>query len=838
MRRLFIFVFLCCATVCAHAQSRNIAYSDNHVRFTVISDGAVRMEYSPDGKFVDNKSFVAVCRQYDAVNYRVKTGSWLEITTSKMKLRYKKDSGPFTNENLSVASTKNVKPSFVWRPGMKQKENLKGTYRTLDGYLGDRVGNDTTKRMPIEDGLLAKDGWTLIDDSNSLLFDGDTDFEWVTKRGSNAEQDWYFMAYGHDYKTALKDYTRFAGRIPLPPRYAFGYWWSRYWMYSDKEMRHLVKQFQNHNVPMDVLVVDMDWHYTTEGLGGWTGWTWNKGLFPDYTKFLSFLKENNLKVTLNLHPADGVKHFEAPYAAMAQSMGIDSASRKDIPYVGSSKLFMNSLFNTVLDPMTKNGVSFWWLDWQQRLNDTAIPELSNTWWINYVFFTHMEKANEHRPLIYHRWGGLGNHRYQIGFSGDSWISWKSLDFQPYFNSTAANVLYGYWSHDLGGHNVGKIVPEMYIRWMQFGALSPIMRTHSTKQADLRKEPWAFDASTCENLCNIIRQRYTMAPYIYAMARKAYDDALSLCRPLYYEEPDAAEAYGFRNEYMFGDDILVAPITSPMNGSYSVQKIWLPCGKWYEMTTGTMEEGGAVISRDFAIDEYPIYVKAGSILPFYDAGVKNLQGNDEDVVVTVFPGEKGHFSFYEDNGDDKNYRTEYATTNMSNERNGNEQTVIIGARQGHYKDMPSHRHFRVKVLNTLVPVSVTVNGVSVECRYDGEEFAALIDVPQNDCNVEKVIKITYASTTLNMNGAKAKARRLGKAIEALKYQDAGIAFIAPFARLGSVNEAMMYDTGRQPQIMADFLSTYDNLPETLRLQGLDGKRAEWFLKEIDYQSNHE
>ena len=134
----------------------------------------------------------------------------------------------------------------------------------------------------------------------------------------------------------------------------------------------------------------------------------------------------------------------------------------------------------------------------------------------------MERERQTRPLIYHRWGGLGNHRYQVGFSGDTFISWASLDYQTYFNSTASNVLYGYWSHDIGGHQgVDHIDPELYVRWMQFGAFSPILRSHSTKIAGLTKEPWVFSNEVSDILRGIIRQRYNMVPYIYTMAREAY-----------------------------------------------------------------------------------------------------------------------------------------------------------------------------------------------------------------------------------------------------------------------------------------------------------------------------
>ncbi len=830
----------------AQDMHQNIAYADNHVRFTVISDGTLRLEYAPDGKFVDNKSFVAVNRLYPDVDYKLKSkGAWIEITTSKMRMRYKKDSGQFTGDNLVIEAVKGAFP-FTWKPGVQQKGNLKGTYRTLDGMDGETQTQtwvaDTKKgeQLKLEDGLLATDGWSFIDDSQGLLFDNDPDWEWVKERPANGGQDWYFMAYGHDYKQALKDYTLFAGKMPLPPRYAFGYWWSRYWLYSDKEFRNLIDNFNTYQIPLDVLVVDMDWHYTEKGKGGWTGWTWNRDLFPNPQGFLKYLKQNDLKITLNLHPADGVNSIESPeffdeenYTEMAKDMGVDPETKKTIPWVNSNKKFIRSMFKNILGPMEKDGVDFWWLDWQQGMFDPKMKNLSNTWWINYAFFSDMEKRRETRPMLYHRWGGLGNHRYQVGFSGDAVISWKSLDFQPYFNSTASNVLYGYWSHDLGGHIGSQIDPEMYTRWLQFGALSPIMRTHSQKGAKLNKEPWVFNKEYCDIIRETIRQRYVMAPYIYTMARKGYDDGISLCRPMYYDYPENKEAYEFRNEYMFGDDVLVMPVTAPVENGYAQVRVWLPEGEWYEWHTGALLKGNQIVERSFAVDEYPIYIKAGAILPMYLDNVMNLNGNDEEVAVTVFPGggDTAEFKLYEDNGNDKNYASEYAVTKLSSVRNGNEQTLVIGKREGAYKDMPLARPFKVKVLSSLIPLSVTVNGRPAEYQYSGEDFALLIDVPAQACDQEKVVKIVYPSEKVDMDGLLGASRRIAKSMEQLKYRNSYIVFKEEFGKMGSLSEAVTYAPSEMSALIADFWKSYNELPAVLERQGMKSDLATWFLQSV-------
>ena len=844
MRKLLLLLGLCAMqTPQAQDLHKNVAYADNHVRFTVISDGAVRMEYAPDGQFVDTKSFVAVQRAYPAADYRVKRGAWIEIATPKMVLRYRKNSGPFTASNLSVCSPKGAAVPFVWKPGMQQKGNLKGTYRTLDGYDGDTyVYDERRPKMPIEDGLLATDGWTLIDDSDNFLFDGDKEWEWVEKRPDDGAQDWYFLAYGHDYKAALRDFTLFAGKMPLPPRYAFGYWWSRYWAYSDKELRTLVKNFRAYDIPLDVLVIDMDWHYTDGDRGGWTGWSWNRTLFPDPAKFLRWLDGEGIRSTFNLHPADGVRCGEDSYADVARDMGIDPASKQTVPWVSSDKKFIRSIFRRILTPMERDGVDFWWLDWQQQPTDPAVEGLSNTWWLNYVFFSDMEKNRDVRPMLYHRWGGLGNHRYQIGFSGDASITWASLDFQPYFNSTASNVLYGYWSHDIGGHHMAdRIDPELYIRWMQFGALSPVMRTHSAKSAGLKKEVWNFAPEHADILRSTIRQRYALAPYIYTMARKAYDEGISLCRPMYYEWPEASEAYAFRNQYLFGDDILVAPVTAPGKEGYATVKVWLPEGKWYEWQTGTMLDGGRTVERTFALDEYPVYVRAGAILPMYGDTVKNLNANDEEILLTLFPGGSGEFSLYEDNGDDKRYAAEFARTHLKSVRNGNLLTVTVGKRTGAYCGMPAERKFSVKVLASAAPASVTVDGAKADWTYLGEEFALVVEIPRTDCAAEKVVCIRYEDAEVDFNGVPAAARRMARAMEEFKYHAARkpweqswrYTYTDEFGPMGSIAEAVEYAPERIPQLIGEFRKAYDDLPGVLRRQGLSQEEIEWFLNQIAY-----
>ena len=814
----------------------NIAYQDDAVRFTVITDGVIRLEWQPEGRFTDEASFVASEREYPDVDFKVRnTRSKVRIETAKMILEYRKGSGKFTSENLTIVSTGNITPAFTWHPGTEQKGNLKGTIRTLDWMEADYHVESITpelrlgEKRELEDGILARDGWTLIDESSNFLFD-DSDWAWVKEREVKECQDWYFMAYGHDYKAALKDFTVFAGKAPLPPRFTFGYWWSRYWAYSDREMRTMVDKFKAWGIPLDVLVVDMDWHYTDPGRGGWTGWTWNRSLFPDPEGFMKHMKDKGLKLTLNLHPADGFQPYEERYDALASGMGIDPKEQKHIEWTNSDKNFMENMFRHVMHPMQEEGVDFWWLDWQQHLYDKKMDMLNNTWWINYCYFSDMEHHGDKRPLLYHRWGGLGNHRYQIGFSGDATISWASLDFQPYFTSTASNVLYGYWSHDIGGHLGNHIDPEMYVRWLQFGGFSPVMRTHSTKDGRLNKEPWVFESVYSDIIAKTVRQRYDMVPYIYTMARKAYDEGLSLCRPLYYDYPECPEAYDFRNEYMFGDNMLIAPVTKQAENGFTAMDVWLPEGDWYELHTGTMLKGGQTVRRHFTLFEYGVYVKAGSVLPFYGDSVENLDNNDEDIHITVFPGTEGRFTMYEDAGNDKKYADEFGLTYISNTWNGNVQTITVSPRTGSYADMPSDRRFLVKVVASKAPASVKVCGEDTDFRYLDEDLAFVVEIPVTDCSSEKVVEITYASADpFITDGIIGKSHRLARTVEALKYRY-GCDPIDELAKLGTLNEAISYNPNKSGDLIEEFKTLYRDLPENLKKQcWLQEKDWDWFLK---------
>ena len=834
----------------ALANKGAIVKSGAYTRFTVLTPQTIRMEWDSTGAFNDYESFVVINRDLPVPNFTKSiVDGWLVIKTQAMEIRYRENSGRFSSTNLSIKYLKNKKHLFTWVPGAVQKDNLKGTTRTLDNMDGD---SDVygRKRLELENGLLSKDGWYFLDDSKSFLFDK-SDWPWVKERIKSNSQDWYFMGYGHDYKSALYDFTLISGKVPLPPRYAFGYWWSRYWKYSDNELRSLVGNFDRYNLPLDVLVIDMDWHKNLNN-DGWTGWTFDDALFTDPANFLKWTADEGLKVTMNLHPASGIDPAEPSYKTFAANMNFDTSGHRTIPYIGSNKKFMQNLFDVVLHPLEKQGVGFWWLDWQQWPYDKAIPGLNNTWWINYVFFSDMERHSLARPLLYHRWGGLGNHRYQTGFSGDSFITWKTLEYQPYFTNTASNVLYDYWSHDIGGHQVKSgqsgLDPELYTRWMQYGTLSPIFRTHSSKNPLLNKEPWNFKGTYFEALTNAIKLRYTLAPYIYTMARKTYDTGLALCRPMYYDYPESQEAYDFSREYQFGDNMLIAPIGAPMVNGYSTVKVWLPPGnEWYDWNTGTLLKGNQVASRQFSLLEYPIYIKGGSIIPMYPA-IKNLKKNPHKMIIGIFPGGSGSSAkIYEDAGDRKNYNQEYTFTEIRSAMKDRSFKVTILPRIGNYEGMTATKDYQIKLYGSEMPVSILVNGkpitytmtpTGLNWGYDGSQLCAVINIPEVQCTGRTEVTVNYSKSDyadIN-NGLIEKMKKLSSATVELKYRDVNLLIPTAIGSAEELNEALTYYPEKFHELIKEFNKNYNDIPLNVKKMDIQASNEKWYLMSLGFIQN--
>jgi len=674
---------------CGKCDPKSVVMGE-HYRFTVLTPNLLRLEYSESGRFEDRPSQVVLNRSFPSPAFHVvDEDGRLEISTVAFHLVYNKKE--FAPENLYI-DAKNSYTNYGgrWKYGATtygnppRHHNLLGTTRTLDKIDGE---------YPLDRGLQDTSGRSFFDDSHSLLFNEEG---WLEKR-IEGNSDVYFLCYHHDYMGAIRDFYRLTGAPPMMPRYAFGNWWSRYWKYTEESYSELLEKFKAHGMPFTVAMLDMDWHITEVDPKygrGWTGFTWNKEYFPDPARFMAHLHKNGLHCGLNLHPGDGVQGFEDAYEAIAEELGVDTSHEDPVNFDSASPAFLKAYFKHLIHPNEQMGADFWWIDWQQG-TESGLKGLDPLWALNHFHYLDNCKKNR-RGMILSRYAGLGGHRYPFGFSGDTIATWKSLNFQPYFTANATNVGYTCWSHDIGGFKTGVRERELFVRWIQFGVFSPVLRMHSSNNPFTSKEPWVYGKQVEEIVSYYFRLRHRLIPYLYTGAYRAHTELTPMITPLYYYYPDSREALEFGNQYFFGKDLMVCPLTSPTafdSGMASV-KAWIPEGTWTDAFTGRTYRGGRVLKLNRKLEHEAVLARAGAVLPLAkDMGGENSVENPDGMDVYVFPGDSGSFTLYEDSGDGYDYQTgNFALTDFTFTW-GKRATLQISAK-GDFALIPGQRTYTV------------------------------------------------------------------------------------------------------------------------------------------------
>lgn len=711
--------------------------SGDHWRIGVITNSLLRFEWSDTGVFEDKPTQVVVNRNWDdeiTINVTERDG-YLIIDTGELYVTYNKK--PFTKEGLSVVVKHLTSSQFnTWHYGDDAPGNLRGTTRTLDTING---------RTELEEGILSRDGWAILDDSKSnvVAYEGASPKAvfgeeninaggWRVSSRDHEETDFYFFGYAHEYKKAMRDFFKLTGPQPLLPRWAMGNWWSRYFAYTQDEYLELHKRFKKEAIPFTTAVIDMDWHITDidPKYGyGWTGYTWNEDLYPDHVAMLAQLADGGLKTTLNVHPRDGVRGYEKPYKELAEKVGIDPASDEAVEFDLTSPRFVDGYFD-MHHELEDEGVDFWWLDWQQG-GVTRQPGLDPLWMLNHVHY--IDSARDGKwPLTFSRYAGPGSHRYPVGFSGDSIVSWESLQFQPEFTATASNIGFGWWSHDIGGHMMGYRDDELEARWYQYGTFSPINRLHSSNSAFTSKEPWNFRPEVRNAMVGTLQLRHRLIPYLYTMNYRAYSDGEPLVQPMYWNDPESWDAYSVPQEFWFGTELVMAPITSPSDKNVAKAKadVWLPGGEWFDFFSGrryVAEGDGRKFEAWRGLNRQPVFARSGAIVPLaqLESGEKiNSIANPEAFEVVLFPsvdGQAREFTIVEDDGQFNDAR-EGKTARTRLVWDG--KNFTISAVEGDVEAVPTSRTwtFTVRGVEDLGASALTGADV-VSYSYDAENMSA-------------------------------------------------------------------------------------------------------------------
>ncbi len=712
----------------AMSQSKAI-FRGAKYRITILSERLIRLEYDVNGTFFDHPTEFARFRNFPVPEFQVEENDkMLVIQTKYFVLQYVKER-PFEGPKYAPDSYLKVglmNSDKIWYFNHPEARNFGGTKVSLDRGI----------RGPLNRGLYSTDGFASFDDSKSLVYMEDGFLVKPTVK----RVDTYLFIYRRDFGLCLKDYFTLTGYPPLIPRYALGIWWNKDVIYSFKDCQKLLKAFNSHEIPISVFLLNEFWHLKDKrDLNKHkTGFTFAKDLFPDPYEFTTYMHERGVRVGINIDPTEGIGEHEEKFRTISTELGL--INTRNIPFNAFDKTFMAIYFTHLIKPLDSLGVDFYWLDYHKDLDSLKA--------LNHYHFYNYRKDNRKRPNLLSRASGISSHLNGIHYSGETSVSWDTLNYLPSFNSSASNIGISWWSHDIGGFKGGMEDSELYIRYVELGCFSPIFRFASERGHYYKREPWAWDIKTytiAKYYCNL---RHRLIPYLYTENYKYHKTGLPLVEPLYYSYPEIYDEPAYKNEYYFGSEFLVKPITKKQDNVMNrcVEQIFLPKGTWYDFKTGKKFPGNRRYVAFYKDDDYPVFAKSGAIIPLAILP-KNINDTNPPTAleIHVFPGRSNIYKLYEDDGY-SNLQEEgyYIVTAIDYNYLANNYTLIIRPIEGKAGIIPKMRNYKIRFRNTR-------EAEDVKAYINGEEIP--LDAYSDDVDfIVEVKKIpTTCQLTINCKG---------------------------------------------------------------------------------------
>ncbi|WP_020664108.1 TIM-barrel domain-containing protein [Amycolatopsis benzoatilytica] len=602
---------------------------------------------------------------------------------------------------------------------------LGGYRRGLDGVDGSAVSAP---------GILYQDGWSLLDDTASALYDPRT--KAVTQRpahGGQTYQGGYVFAYGQDYPRALQELAQLTGPSVLLPRWAYGVWYSEYYDRTAADFQQtIVPKFRSQGVPLDMLVIDTDFKTPNR----WNGWEIDPTRFPDPAAFFQWAHDQGLHTTLNIHPSILASDPQFP-AAQATAKGklrpgSCGGGGNDCYVFDFGDPDQLQAYLGLHRTMEQQGNDVWWLDWCCDGSKSSLPGVTPDAWINQQYADDAAQRGGRGFAFSRAYGSLqaggyssptavptgpwADKRTTLHFTGDTISDWATLGYEVgYTPGESAATGLASVSHDIGGHTRGlqepgtepgstKLPDDLYARWVQLGTFQPIDRLHSNHSDRL---PWQYGAAADASATKFLNLREDLVPYTYTLAQQATATGMPIVQPLYLRYPGQQEAYAQAGgEYLYGPDVLVAPATSP--GTTATTSVWFPPGSdWTDYFTGKTYRGGSTAQITTGWDTMPVFVRSGGIMVTRSGNVTGDEHNPlTAATVTVADGRNGAFTLYEDDGQSS---AKGATTNLQYTTDSRSATLSVDAMHGSYPGRPAARSWTVRFTNASAPSAVLVNG---------------------------------------------------------------------------------------------------------------------------------
>lgn len=703
----------------ARANEKNIIRGQKY-RITVLTERLVRLEYSEDGVFEDRPTKIVRNRDFETPEFTVKEeGTLLQILTKYFRLTYVKEK-PF--EGPKVNATGNLRIELlntdrVWYYNHPEVRN----YGTPGLSTEMEDGKVVFRR-----GLYSVDGFSSISETDGYVFEEEGS---ITKRDYEYKDIYVFM-YLKDFALCLKDYFYLTGSPELIPRYALGNWWSRNVSYNDVELKELVDKFEEENIPISVIVLNKEWHQQNK-IGAKeveSGFTWDPTKYSNPEAMIKYLHSKGIRLGVEINPEDRFYSTERTFDKITQYLAKDNefSVSFDINNPSNLDVYLKVLIHT----LDADGIDFYNINYQDKNN------LHKLYMLNHYHFNDMKRDFKRRPLILSRNSLTTPHRYPVLYAGKMDVSWETLKSIPFYNVSAANNGVSFFAHDIGGFHKGIEGNELYTRFVQLGTFSPILKFGSEKGKYYKREPWRWSYKTSQIVKHYLTLRKRMIPYLYAEAYKYYKYGMPLIMPIYYKSPELYDDDRYRNEYYLGTELFVCPIVHKKDYTMnrSIHKFFIPDGVWYDFMTGKKFPGGREYVSFFRDQDYPVFARAGAIIPLGDNELMNDTNPPKNMEIHVFPGLSNQYNLYEDDGVSDLYRRGYYLyTSIEYNYLPNNYTMIVRAIDGKSGIVPDTRNYKIRFRNTKKANEVVVYFNSEQLNYnsyiEGPDFIVEVnDVP--------------------------------------------------------------------------------------------------------------
>ncbi len=688
-------------------QARNdcIIFGSNY-RISILSERLVRLEYSKNGTFEDRATQLVVSRRFPKPDFTVtKNKGLIQIKTKKFTLNYLENKS-FIGSKLTPGNTLNIKLNNTerfWYYGNKEVKRLSSVSTSLD--------NNTNI---LDKGLFSLDGFASIDDSNSLVIENDN----FVKRNSD-NIDIYIFMYDKDFGACLKDYFILTGKPSIPPRYALGNWWYKNEEYNEEDILSIVNNFKELDLPLSVFLLGSSWQDSA--------YTLNNHLISNLSKLNKELLNQNIHLGLTVNPDKPIGINNSKYQVIKKSLNL--TKDKDIKLLPLNTTTLGMYFKLYIKDLINQGVDIFYIDYLDNKN------LTDLWLLNHYHYT-INNTEAKRSIILSRNAKIASHRYPIYFSGKTKVSWDTLNYLPYYNLSSSNIGMSYISHAIGGYCNGIEDAELYIRYIEFATFSPILILSSDKGKYYKREPWKYDMGTQKIINEYLNMRNRLIPYIYSESYNYYQNGIPLVMPLYYRYPKIIDEPVYKNEYYFGKNMLVVPITKKKDPIMNrvVQKLFIPEGIWYDFKTGKKFPGNKYYVSFYKDEDYPVFCKSGSIIPMsLNEGVSL----PTDIELHIFPGASKNYNLYEDDGQTNLFKEGYFI-NTSIEYNylANNYTVIIRPVEGKTNIIPEYRNYKIRFRNIKEPDQIII--------YENDK--KIDNITSYKENTDFIIMINHIKTT--------------------------------------------------------------------------------------------